>query len=106
MENMSTTTKTGHDKKVTYFGMKVTITERETIHKLAKAKGKSAKKTIMELVHKDLENVGIRPKKRITAKELRALPLHEQERILEEDAKAIAKDYEVIEDGFDIVEDY
>lgn len=91
--------------KITYFGMKVTPDERASIHRLAKIKGKSAKKVIMELVSETLlefKNKNI--SRRLTASELRALPFKEQEQILEREAKRIAKYVDVIEDGFDIVE--
>lgn len=89
--------------KVTYFGMKVTPDEKASIHQLAKLKGKSAKKVIMELVSDTLSELNEAPH-RLTAAELRALPLDEQNRILEDEAKRIAKYVDVIEDGFDIVD--
>ncbi len=91
--------------KIKYFGMKVTSEERDSIHILANAKGKSAKEVIMSLIYDALTDVKIEAPKRITAKELRALPIREQEKILEEQAKKAAKHYEVINDAFDIVED-
>ncbi len=41
---------------------------------------------------------------RITARELDALPIKEQHRILSEQSRKMAKHYEVIEDGFDIID--
>ena len=106
MKIMSTTETDKEKKRVTYFGMKVTIRERESIHALAKVKGKSAKKVIMELVQNDLKNnVDSLPQRRATAKEIGLLSPEQRKKFLENEAKAISKDFEVIEDGFDIVED-
>ena len=97
----------GRPKKYTqvaYFGLKMQPEDKMYLQLLAKSEKKPASTIVVELVHKACEEKNIvlenyKTKKRMPAREFLALPLEEQEKILHEQAKVMAKFYEVIEDN-------
>ncbi|MEP7234002.1 MAG: hypothetical protein ABI778_01780 [Ignavibacteriota bacterium] len=86
---MKTTPKRGrpriHDNPV-WFGMKISLDERELIKKFAKERGTSASRAIMEMVAKSVEGEA-KPKARLSAVEMMKLPMAERNQILRAQAK-------------------
>ncbi len=69
-----------------WFGMKISLEERELIKKFAKEQGTSASRAIMEMVTKSVEEVK-KPKTRLTAVEMMKLPMTERSKLLRTQAK-------------------
>jgi len=89
-----------NNNKLVSFSMRITPTEKKKILALSDKAKKPASKAIMELVNKavsDSPNL-------TRASELRKLSQPEKSKVLREQATLAAKNYEVIDDGFDIVE--
>jgi hypothetical protein len=102
--DMEKTKKSGRPRKYgekpESFGMNVTKEGKYKIKILAQILEKPANEAIMQVVEEKLEQLGIQPnKKRITSQELLKLPKEEQSRILREQAKQMAKFYDVIDDN-------
>lgn len=91
------------------WGMKVTIEGREKIKQLSKFLKRPSSEIIMELVEKELNKLQLTNKetltRRISASELRTMSKEQRKKILKEQTEIAMLDYEVIPDGFDIVED-
>lgn len=107
------TIKVGRPKKydkVMYWGMKVTPEEKKEIKILSQVFKRPASHIILELVHNALSEINLKKtvslKKRISTDELMKLPKAERSKILKEQAKLIAKEYEkeIIEYNEDITE--
>jgi hypothetical protein len=107
------TIKAGRPKKydkVMYWGMKVTPEEKKEIKILSQIFKRPASHIILELVHKALADINLKEtvpeKKRISTDELMKLPKKERSKILKEQAKLIAREYEtdIIEYNEDITE--
>lgn len=105
-------TKVGRTKKsdevILYFGMKVTLQEKEKIKTLALQLQTTSTDAVLKAIDLALSSMPqkqIPRNRRITADELIAMDKKTREKILREQAKIIAKYDEVIEDGFDIIED-
>jgi hypothetical protein len=92
--------------KMVTFNLKITPQEKEKIVTFADRKGKPASKAIMELISREVAEMKPVKKesRRITSGDLIRMPRKERSLILKAQAKLAAKDYEIIEDGCDIVE--
>jgi acyl-CoA reductase-like NAD-dependent aldehyde dehydrogenase len=86
-----------NNNKLVSFSMKITPKEKKKILALSVKAKKPDSRAIMELVNKA---VSVSPKRA----DLRKLSQSERSQILRKQAALAAKNYEVIEDGFDIVE--
>lgn len=96
------------DDSILYFGMKVTSQEKAKIKNLALQLHTTATEAVLKAVDLALSSYPqktIPTNRRITADELIAMDKKTREKILREQAKLVAKYDEVIEDGFDIIED-
>lgn len=91
---------THNNNKLVSFSLRITPKEKEKIKVLSDKQKKPASKAIMELVNKA---VGDAPK-RTTIGEIRNMSNADRSRLLREQAALAAKHYEVVADGFDIVE--
>lgn len=106
-------TKIGRPRKYTEkpisWGMKVTKEGRDKIKKLGKFLNRPSSEIIMELVEKELNKLEISTEtkltKRVSSIELRSMSKEQREKILKQQTEIAMFDYEVINDGFDIVED-
>ena len=78
------------DRRVVY-GITVSEHQRETIQQRAASLGKSASEYLLELVEKD--SLPVRMTRRLTGKELMALPKEERHRRFDEQAKKAAYYY-------------
>ena len=91
------------------WGMKITKEGRDKIKKLSLFLKKPSSEVIMELVENELKKLQLinTPKldRRISASELKMMTKEERQKILKEQTKIAMIDYEVIPDGFDIIED-
>ncbi|MFN4149977.1 MAG: hypothetical protein ACK4IX_03455 [Candidatus Sericytochromatia bacterium] len=112
-EKKSKIPKVGRRKKsdtdVLYFGMKVTSQEKEKIKKLALCFKTTSTQAVLKAVDLALlsqdKEINIPNDRRITADELISMDKRTREKILREQAKLVAKYDDVIEDGFDIIDD-
>lgn len=108
---METAKKRGRSRKYEdppeHYGMNVPKGGKHKIKILARILEMPANEAIMQVVDEKLAELGVTPgkKKRISIDELLALPETERNQIIEEQMNIIAKLDDVIEDGFDIVED-
>jgi len=93
-------TQSSSNHKLVSFNIKITPQEKKKIAALSTKTRKPASRAIMELVNNAVSD----SPKRMTASDLRKLPPDKRLRILQEQAVLAAKHYEVIADGFDIVE--
>jgi hypothetical protein len=92
---------THNNNKLVSFSLKITPKEKEKIKALSDKQRKPASKAIMELVNKA---VGDAPRM-TTVGEIRNIMSHaDRSRLLRAQAALAAKHYEVVADGFDIVE--
>lgn len=91
------------------WGMKVTKEGRDKIKQLGKYLKRPSSEIIMELVEKELNKLEINSQnkltRRISASELRVMSKDQREKILKQQTEIAMIDYEVINDGFDIVEE-
>jgi hypothetical protein len=89
-----------NNNKLVSFSLKITPKEKEKIKALSDKHRKPASRAIMELVNRAVsENLS-----RSTVAELRTLSQADRSRLLRAQAALAAKHYEVVADGFDIVE--
>jgi hypothetical protein len=93
-------TQTGSNNKLVSFNIKITPQEKKKIAALSTKTKKPASRAIMELVNRAVSDSA----ERMTASDLRRLPRDKRKHLLQGQAKLAAKRYEVIADGFDIVE--
>ena len=94
----------GRPKKyteITYFGLKMQSEDKKYLQMLAKSENKPASTVLVELIYKACKekNISLETPKRIPAKDFLSLPIEEQEKILEKQAKKMAKHYDLIEDN-------
>jgi len=93
-------TSSNNNNRLVSFSMKITPKEKEKILALSGKAKKTAGRAIMELINKavvDRHNA-------TTAGDLHKLSQPERSHLLRAQAALAAKHYEIIEDGFDIVE--
>lgn len=108
---MQTTKKRGRTRKYIeppeHYGMNIPKGGKYKIKILAKILDKSANEAIMQIIDEKLIELGALQggNKRISIDELLALPEFERNRIVAEQMDIIAELDDVIEDGFDIVND-
>ena len=86
--------------KLLSFNIRITSQEKKKIAALSAKTKKPASRAIMELVNRAVSD----SPRRMTASDLRKLPRDKRMHILQEQAKLAARSYEVIADGFDMVE--
>lgn len=97
--------------KVMYWGMRVTPEEKQAIKILSQTFNRPASRIILDLVNKALTGVNIKEpniaRKKLTIDELMALPKNERDKIVKQQTKKIAKEYEkdIIHYNEDITED-
>jgi acyl-CoA reductase-like NAD-dependent aldehyde dehydrogenase len=91
---------THNNNRLVSFSLKITPKEKEKIKALSGKQRKPASRAIMELVNKA---VGDAPRM-TTVGEIRNMSHADRSRLLRAQAALAAKHYEVVADGFDIVE--
>lgn len=107
------TAKMGRPKKYeeepVSWGLKTTRAGRDKIRALGKLHQKPASQVVMELVERSLHEAELQLQSqfhhRISATELCQMSKSERKRILAEQTELALQDYDVIPDGFDIVDD-
>ena len=108
---METAKKRGRTRKYIeppeHYGMNIPKGGMYKIKILAQMLDKPANEAIMQLIEEKLIELGVIPgkKKRITIDELLELPEAERNRIVEKQMNIISRFDNVIEDGFDIVDE-
>ena len=93
-------TSTHNNNRLVSFSLKITPKEKEKIKALSDKQRIPASKAIMELVNKAVSDAP----QRSTVGEVRTMSHADRSRLLRAQAALAAKHYEVVADGFDIVE--
>jgi hypothetical protein len=106
---MESPKKSGRPKKYknapVSFGMKLTVEDKLKIKQLAAIKEKPANEAIMELVNKELVDIGMVPKKRkVTAEDLLKMPKSERNQIIQAQVSKNLKNFEIIKDSQEILD--
>lgn len=95
------------DNNLTFFGMKLTTTEKEKIKNLALHFNTTSTQAVLRAVDMALarySQVYVVSDRRITADELLAMGKETREKVMKSQMKYVAMD-SPIEDGFDIIDD-
>ena len=92
-------TSSHNNNRFVSFSLKITPKEKEKIKALSGKQRKPASRAIMELVNKAVSDTPQR-----SVGEVRTMSQADRSRLLRAQAALAAKHYEVIADGFDIVE--